>query len=196
MGSLIASGTTLKFLGESASASEGIAQVQYLRPSLVISELEPLRGPRGCELLWCINSMPWSPRLMVFSATRDPAEVVAALSCGADSFVHKSIPTTEVLQAIERTNRGESVLALEGDSIPDETLPKVIARHLLTDREGEVLRLLLGRCSNGEIASALSLTQQTVKNYVSRVFRKIGVKSRRQLRDSIAAMVTRCQEGN
>lgn len=183
---LIESETSLALKGETATADQGLCQVKRERPDLVISDLEPCQGREGVDFLRAIKTLPWGPRIMVFSASRDPAEVLKALSSGADSFVHKSTPMHEVLLAIEKTERGESVLLLERDAAPEgQPLQQIALQHELTEREGEVLLLLLRRLTNEEIADELVLARQTVKNHVSRIFRKLGVDNRHGLRDAI-----------
>lgn len=183
---LIESQTSLTLKGETATADQGICQIKRERPDLVISDLEPRQGCEGADFLRAIKTLPWSPRIMVFSASRDPAEVLEALSSGADSFVHKSTPMHEVLLAIEKTGRGESVLLLERDAAPEgQPLQRIAWQHELTEREGEVLLLLLRRLTNEEIADELVLARQTVKNHVSRIFRKLGVDNRHGLRGAI-----------
>lgn len=119
---------------------------------------------------------------MAFSASYSPREVVAALSSGIDSFVHKSTGMPDLLRAIEKTYQGESVWLFGHETVLAETsTPSVASDASLTEREGEVLVLLLRRFSNEEIAEELTLARQTVKNHVSNVFRKVGVNNRREL---------------
>ncbi|WP_338054194.1 response regulator transcription factor [Streptomyces spiramenti] len=185
LSSIVESRTEIELLGEAASGDQALVLAERKRPSLIICDLEIRGFLRGTELLRMLKALPWRPQVIVFSGSRDSNEVVSALMSGADSFVHKGIAIPELLRAIERTLQGEKVLLLEGESAPKDALDHVHRKYFMTEREAEVLLLLLRRFSNEEIAEELTLARQTVKNHVSRVFRKVGVTNRRELRCAI-----------
>ncbi|MFD7508715.1 LuxR C-terminal-related transcriptional regulator [Streptomyces sp. NPDC059853] len=150
--------------------------------TLVISGLS-LSGPHpGAAFLRRLTAGARRPRVLVFSAADDQTEVMAALSLGADSFVHKSTSCTDLVNAIERTYDGERVWLFDRSSwCPPTPGGRMPTQPSLTHRENQVLSLLLRRFSNEEIAEELGLARQTVKNHVSSVFRKFGVRTRREL---------------
>jgi NarL family two-component system response regulator LiaR len=99
------------------------------------------------------------------------------LAFGATACLAKNTEARDVLHAIHLASRGLTVLppaALDGDPIGGP--------ELLTPREAEVLELLQGARSNAEIAHDLQIGVETVRTHVRRVYRKLGVSTRRELR--------------
>lgn len=105
--------------------------------------------------------------------------VQGALQAGAISYLLKNISIDELSAAIRKAHEGKSVLAPEATQvlISAATRPPVPG-HDLTEREREVLRLLVEGLSNQEISDRLVISQSTVKNHVSSVLAKLGAANR------------------
>ncbi|RII19544.1 Response regulator protein VraR [Streptomyces sp. YIM 130001] len=182
LSALVSEGTGISVLGEVADADEALRESRRTRAGLVITELSGSEPGFDGDFLRRLKALPQSPRVLVFSGSTAPADVIAALSAGADSFVHKSTSCGRLVDAISKTHRGERVVWLrEQETSPASTPGDLSHAPDLTGRENEVLALLLRRYSNEEIAEQLVLAHQTVKNHVSSVFRKLGVGNRREL---------------
>nr|MYR36751.1 hypothetical protein [Streptomyces sp. SID4944] len=111
-----------------------------------------------------------------------PRRVVDCIRSGAAGFVHESCPPESIVHGLHDVLRGRSFWHLGADSPPPERGKlRPVGASKLSRREEEVFGLLLRRCSNEEIAQELDLTHQTVKNYASRVFHKVGVSGRKEL---------------
>jgi DNA-binding NarL/FixJ family response regulator len=124
------------------------------------------------------------------------AHVVDALRAGASGFLLKDIRPGELVEAIRLTARGGALLAptvltrvLDRflHTLPDPAPPPSL--QALSGREREVLTLIGQALSNTEIAERLSLSEATVKNHVTAVLRKLG------LRDRVHAVVTAYDHG-
>ena len=116
-------------------------------------------------------------RLVVLANRPIPSECRQMLAFGATACLAKNTESRYVLHAIHLASRGLTVLppaALSGEHIGG---PEV-----LTPREAEVLDLLQGGRSNAEIAHMLHIGVETVRTHVRRVYRKLGVRTRRELR--------------
>jgi DNA-binding NarL/FixJ family response regulator len=115
-------------------------------------------------------------RLVVLANRPTPGECRQMLAFGATACLAKSTESRDVLHAIHLASRGLTVL-------PPATLggPQV-GPELLTAREADVLELLQGGRSNAEIAQALQVSIETVRTHVRRIYRKLGVRTRRELR--------------
>src|SRR5580658_5991203 len=126
------------------------------------------------------------PRIkaIVMSTDSDDEAVVNAISAGAKGWLEETASPDQVLQAIDVVLSG-SIWA------PRKVLSKLVDRALgnaplplrkrfprFTEREAEVLQQLVLARSNREIAQALSIREQTVKSYVARLMRKVGVDNR------------------
>jgi DNA-binding NarL/FixJ family response regulator len=119
-------------------------------------------------------------RLLVLANRPDPNECRQLLSFGANACLAKNTEARDVLHAIHLASRGLQVLPATtltaGDSVPQS------GPDLLTPREAEVLALLQHGRSNAEIALELSVGIETVRTHARRIYRKLGVRTRRELR--------------
>ncbi len=116
-------------------------------------------------------------RLVVLANRPTASECRQMLAFGATACLAKNTEARDVLHAIHLASRGLTVLpptALSGDHIGGP--------EILTPREAEVLDLLQGGRSNAEIAQSLHVGVETVRTHVRRVYRKLGVSTRRELR--------------
>jgi len=116
-------------------------------------------------------------RLVVLANRPTPSECRQMLAFGATACLAKSTEARDVLHAIHLASRGLHVLPPAGDDAPDFAGP-----DLLTPREADVLELLQSGRSNAEIAQVLHVSVETVRTHARRIYRKLGVKTRRELR--------------
>jgi DNA-binding NarL/FixJ family response regulator len=112
-------------------------------------------------------------RLVVLASRPTPAESRQLLAFGATACLSKSTEARDVLHVIHLASRGLRVLPRE------EAAPG--GPDLLTAREADVLELLQNGLSNAEIAQALHVSVETVRTHARRVYRKLGVRTRREL---------------
>jgi DNA-binding NarL/FixJ family response regulator len=116
-------------------------------------------------------------RLVVLANQPTPSECRQMLAFGATACLAKSTQARDVLHAIHLASRGLHVLPPAGGAVNHGVGPE-----LLTPREADVLELLQSGSSNGEIAQALHVSVETVRTHARRVYRKLGVRTRRELR--------------
>lgn len=118
-----------------------------------------------------------STRLVVLANRPTSAECRQLLAFGATACLAKNTQARDVLHAIHLASRGLHVM-------PPATAehPEVAGPELLTPREADVLELLQSGRSNAEIAYALQVSVETVRTHARRVYRKLGVRTRRELR--------------
>ena len=137
-----------------------------------------------CELLSSLGSRPTRLRAVVMGAPLDDESIIALIAAGAKGWLEDTATPDQIVQALHIVHHGSiwaprrilSQLvdrALGIRPIPRETRPA----HF-TDRERDVLNQLVLARSNREIARALSLREQTVKSYIARMMRKVGVDNR------------------
>lgn len=119
-------------------------------------------------------------RLVVLANRPTAAESRQMLAFGATSCLAKSTQARDVLHAIHLASRGLHVM-------PPATIehPELGGPDLLTPREADVLELLQSGRSNAEIANALHVSVETIRTHARRVYRKLGVRTRRDLRSRL-----------
>jgi DNA-binding NarL/FixJ family response regulator len=115
-------------------------------------------------------------RLVVLANRPTAAECRQMLAFGATACLSKSTQARDVLHAIHLASRGMQVLPPTGLEAHTGVGPE-----MLTPREADVLELLQNGRSNGEIAHTLHVSVETVRTHTRRVYRKLGVRSRREL---------------
>ncbi len=176
-------------VGEAGDGLQALDQVRELRPDVVLMDI---RMPRmdGVEATRQITGPAKDgPAKVLVLTTFDLDEyVVEALKAGASGFLLKDATADELVSAVRVVARGDSLLApqVTGRLIREFTKQR---RHrpqapselsTLTARETEVLVLIAGGLSNGEIAKRLVVSEHTVKTHVARVFTKLGLRDRAQ----------------
>lgn len=150
-------------------------ELERHRPQVALLNFGSL--PSAAEVRELHRGFPGT-RLVVMANRPTAAEARQLLAFGATACLAKSTQARDVLHAIHLASRGLHVLP---PADVREAGPEP-APDLLTPREAEVLELLQAGRSNGEIAQGLHVSVETVRTHVRRVLRKLGVRSRRELR--------------
>jgi DNA-binding NarL/FixJ family response regulator len=176
-----------KALGEVAVATESTLEAGIARasrdeiPELVVLDLG-LPGCQGLEALARFRSRFPEVPLVVFSGTTDRASIVAALEAGAVGYIPKTSKPDVMVAALK-------VVAAGGTYVPPEALEEQDEQERparrrgaaaldLTERQKQVLRLILKGYNNERIASELSIAPNTVKQHAHAIFTALGVSTR------------------
>jgi DNA-binding NarL/FixJ family response regulator len=173
----------IKVIGEATSGEEALKLADELSPDVIIMDIN-LPGMNGVETTALIKAKNPDARILVLTMYTHDEYLLSALKAGADGYLLKDAPSEHVVDAIKAVYRGESMIT------PSMT-KKLVNIHLqqtqvkkdesnLTDREQEVLIGLVEGLSNKEIAEKLFISDKTVKIHVSKIFKKLEVKSRSQ----------------
>jgi DNA-binding NarL/FixJ family response regulator len=141
---------------------------------VVVTDLS-LPNIDGIELINTIAMASPSTRVLVVASVAD-REVIPAIAAGAAGFLLKAVEPEAIVSAVVAVHLGEQVLCREA---VDLVLGRVPARQL-TRRETEVLQMVAQGIGNKEIALKLQLGEKTVRNYVSRIYKKLSVRNRVQ----------------
>lgn len=156
---------------------EQLAQtIARCAPQVALLNYGSLRSP--LEVRELVARHP-DAHLIVLANRPSPAECNQMLAFGATACLSKETQARDVLSAIHLASRGLQVLRRMGE--PGEDAPYQSGPELLTPREAAVLELLQGGRSNGEIAAQLHIGVETVRTHARSIYRKLGVRSRRDL---------------
>jgi len=182
----------LSIVGEVSNGSEAVDAVRELSPDVVLMDV---RMPEmdGIEATRRIVNSDSDARIMILTTFDLDEYVYAALRAGASGFLLKDAPPADVLSGIRSLASGDAVVApsvtrrllstyahrLPASSSPEHAQDERL--ELLTARELEVLLLVAGSLSNGEIAERLVLSEATVKSHVGRVLSKLKLRDRVQI---------------
>jgi DNA-binding NarL/FixJ family response regulator len=149
------------------------ATLRATRPAVAILNFGSLSS--AAEIRELAEAAPQT-RLLVLASRPTPPECRQLLAFGATACLSKSTEARDVLHAIHLASRGLRVLPPQ-----DAGAPAPVGPEVLTPREADVLELLQGGRSNAEIAQTLHVSIETVRTHARRVYRKLGVRSRREL---------------
>jgi DNA-binding NarL/FixJ family response regulator len=144
-------------------------------PRVALVNFGSLRSPVELQTL---SSVHPETRLVVLASRPTPAECNQMLAFGATACLSKDTEARDILNAIHLASRGLHVLPRS----PQELGPAdALGPELLTPREADVLELLQRGRSNAEIAAALTVGVETVRTHARNIYRKLGVRTRREL---------------
>ena len=188
-GALLDAQPDISVIGEAADGVQGVREVSRLSPDVVLMDVR-MPEVNGLEAASTILSTPSPSRPQVIMLTTFDVDdyVYEALRLGASGFLLKDAPAEELARAVRVVSEGDQLLA---PSITRRLIAEATQRRgsvprrsalldALTARELEVLELIAGGLSNGEIADRLFLAEQTVKTHVSRVLTKLHLRDRAQ----------------
>jgi DNA-binding NarL/FixJ family response regulator len=191
----IAAGSTrIEIMGEASNGHEGMRLAEELTPSVVLLNAE-VEGLNGLEAIRQIKRVDPNIRVVVMTTYEDEEKLFYAIKYGAAAYLQKTITGQELIQVIQRVSQGEYL-------INDTVLAKpVLASKIiksfhdltevqnqeveplfipLSNREVQVLDYIAKGNSNKEIARSMNISDQTVKNHITSIMRKLAVNDRTQ----------------
>ena len=176
-------GTDIKIVGEAATGEAALKLAMKHNPDVVLLDIRMPEGDGLTGLGRIKLDRPNMPVLM-WSAFDNPTYVARAVALGANGYVLKSAGRDKLVQSIRTAATGENTWTREELRRVTGALatPRLAAdiEVPLTQRESEVLRQLALGLTNKEIALALKISYETVKEHVQHVLRKVGVSDRTQ----------------
>ena len=189
LASIIDNEPDLTVAGEAENGAEAVLRARATRPDVILMDV---RMPRvdGLEATRriCADPVLAGTRVVVLSMFELDEYVYAALRAGASGFLLKDARPGDLIDAIRRIHRGESLFApsiltrlvAHYVAVPRASRPPPALRTL-TSRETEVLTLIGGGLSNDEIAAALVIAVKTVKTHITHLLAKLAARDRAQL---------------
>lgn len=179
---LLAEEPAVQVVGEAAEGATAVRLAQALRPQVILMDLV-MPDMDGIEATRQIRSLDLPCHVLVLTSFAEDRRVHEAIQSGATGYLLKDVLKDDLLRAIEAAARGEPTMHPE----VQRRLFRQIGRQeeasrlsQLTPREQDVLRLITQGKNNREIADSLSLSEGTVKDYVSAILGKLAVADRTQ----------------
>jgi DNA-binding NarL/FixJ family response regulator len=163
-------------VGEAANGQDAVTQAQALRPDVVLMDL---RMPRmdGVTAIARMAELGVEARVLVLTTYDTESHVLPAIEAGATGYLLKDAPSEELLHAVRAAARGETVLA---PSVAAHLVGRIRQplQEPLSPREREVLELVARGSTNRQIASALFVSEATVKTHLLHIYGKLQVNDR------------------
>jgi DNA-binding NarL/FixJ family response regulator len=180
---LLSLASDIEVVGEASDGEEARGVIRSTAPDVVLLDV---RMPRagGLDLLEYFEKQQSSPACILLTTFDDDNAVLRGIRLGARGYLLKDVTLEQLTEAIRRVSIGETLFSpaltvrLIRELNPTSRRAEPNPEEALTDRESEILRLMTGGYSNREIAEALDLSEGTVKNHVSNILSKLGVRDR------------------
>jgi NarL family two-component system response regulator LiaR len=168
----------MELVGEAADGSEAVDLVGLHQPDVVLMDLV-MPGTDGIAATREIHRRYPGIKVIALTSFAEEALVQGALQAGAVGYLQKNVSAAELAHAIRSADAGHLTLSSEAVQVLAESVTQPqLASDRLTDRENEVLELLVTGLTNAEIAGRLFVSLGTIKFHVSNIYQKLGVDSR------------------
>lgn len=171
----------IEIVGEGEDGLQAIALARSQLPDVMLLDLL-LPTMYGIEAIWRIKEFSPDTQILVLTSYHEDRQIFGAIQAGALSYLLKDTQPADLVAAIRLAAKGKCTLhpQIAKRVLSEMQQPQHHALNTLTTREREVLIEIAHGRSNREIASILSLGEQTVKTYVSNIFSKLQVTDRTQ----------------
>jgi DNA-binding NarL/FixJ family response regulator len=180
----------MEVLDEASDSSTALQKVAESVFDVVIMDLS-MPGGNTSKAIEAIRRKSPRTRVLVLSMYDDPAYLVAVMTAGASGYVLKRSADSDLLSAIRTVHRGESFIdpTIAHNVVQRTVLKRAAAhtaepgkaRHILSQRERQVLKLVADGHTNQEVADRLFLSVKTVETHRARLMRKLGLSTRADL---------------
>lgn len=182
--SLLELSDDIRVVAEAADGKQALEVIPRQQPDVVLLDLRmPVMS--GLDVLKALGEQGRLPPTIILTTFDDDELVLAGLSAGARGFLLKDVSLEQLVDAIHAVAAGGSLMqpALSqrlrsGLASMQNDFVSLEQPDPLTERETEILRLMAGGYSNKEIATTLGVAEGTVKNHVSSILSKLGVRDR------------------
>jgi two-component system, NarL family, response regulator len=173
LASMLSTIAGLALCGAASSGEEALELIDAEQPEVLLLDLR-MPGMTGIELLKAIRAVPFPPRALVLTSYESDEEIYRAIEAGAHGYLLKSTPQAEIVAAIHAVHGGRH-------HIPPRIAARLaerMVRTALTQRELEILEMLVRGLTNKQIGNALRISENTARNHINSIIRKLEVSGR------------------
>ena len=182
--SLLELSDSIRVVAEAADGAQAVEMIPRIKPDVVLLDMRmPVMS--GLETLQHLSEHGLLPPTIILTTFDDDQIVLAGLKAGARGYLLKDVSLEQLVDAIHAVAAGGSLVQpavtqrlLSGLEHMQNEFTSLDRPDPLTERETEILRLMAGGYSNKEIANSLGVAEGTVKNHVSNILSKLGVRDR------------------
>jgi DNA-binding NarL/FixJ family response regulator len=182
--SLLELSDSIRVVAEAGDGMQAVETIPRVKPDVVLLDMR-MPGMSGLDVLNALAAVNQLPPTIILTTFDDDQLVLAGLKAGARGYLLKDVSLDQLVDAVKTVAAGGSLVApvvtqrlLSGLERMQNEFVSLDRPDPLTDRETEILRLMAGGYSNKEIANSLGVAEGTVKNHVSNILSKLGVRDR------------------
>jgi DNA-binding NarL/FixJ family response regulator len=182
--SLLELSDSIRVVAEARDGVQAVEVIPRVKPDVVLLDMR-MPGMSGLDVLNALAATSQLPPTIILTTFDDDQLVLAGLKAGARGYLLKDVSLDQLVDAVKTVAAGGSLVApvvtqrlLSGLERMQNEFVSLDRPDPLTDRETEILRLMAGGYSNKEIANSLGVAEGTVKNHVSNILSKLGVRDR------------------
>jgi two-component system response regulator DegU len=174
---LLTKSVDIEVVGEAGDGSEALRLAQELKPDVLLLDME-MPGLKGIEVAQQLQAAKSTVRILALSAYDDRQYISELLAGGAAGYLIKEESPQTIIEAVRGVARGEQ------GWVSRQVAARMIAwnqgadKTALTDRELQVLKLVVAGKTNQEIGLALGISEKTVEKHLDNIFTKLNVSSR------------------
>ena len=171
--------------GEASNGHEALQFTQQLEPDMLLLDLV-MPGVPCLEVLRSLTASSLATRILLLTASIEPDDFVKALQLGARGVVMKDVASQLLMKAIRKVMEGQYWIGSEGvsglvDTFRAQMFESKERRFGLTPRELAIVTTVTTGLTNKEIAQRFSLSEETVKHHLTKIYTKLGVSNRLEL---------------
>jgi DNA-binding NarL/FixJ family response regulator len=179
------SGAGYEIVGAVGDGESAVRIAAAVRPDVVLMDLQ-LPGISGVQAASALVKQDPGIRILMFSASGEDSDVLAAVEVGARGYLVKSARTAELLEAVRRTAAGDATFspglaALVLGEYRRIARDEPTTTTVLTEREIEILRMVSTGLTARQIAERLVVSHRTVQNHIQNTLRKLQLHNRVEL---------------
>jgi len=182
--SLLELSDSIRVVAEAVDGAHAVQLVPQVKPDVVLLDMR-MPGMSGLDVLNALAATGQLPPTIILTTFDDDQLVLAGLKAGARGYLLKDVSLDQLVDAVKVVAGGGSLVApvvtqrlLSGLERMQNDFTSLDRPDPLTERETGILRLMAGGYSNKEIANSLGVAEGTVKNHVSNILSKLGVRDR------------------
>ncbi len=182
--SLLELSADIVIVAEAADGAEAIRLLPEIKPDVMLLDMR-MPGMSGIDVLQTLAKNNAVPPTIILTTFDDDELVLAGIKAGARGYLLKDVSLEDLVGAVKTVADGGSIVKpavtqrlLKGLENLQTEFSSLDRPDPLTERETEILRLMAGGYSNKEIANSLGVAEGTIKNHVSNILSKMGVRDR------------------
>jgi NarL family two-component system response regulator LiaR len=187
LGAFLSVNPDLELVGEAENGEQAVVRANLLKPDVILMDLMmPIMD--GVAATQAIKKQNPQIQIVALTSFQEDELVQNALKAGVVGYLMKNVSARELATAIKSAKEGKITLSTEAAQALVRATQQVEKTETLTDREVEVLKLMVEGLNNAEIGERLVVSLSTVKYHISNILMKLGVDNR------VAAVTTAIQK--